>query len=77
MQLNPLGPNMTEVSFGRFRVLFSYKTPVAAYVNGRGYVRTSKRWSNTTSRHINKWLDGAEADSVEQKFLDNLTQERI
>jgi hypothetical protein len=30
---------------------FSYKTLVAAKVNGR-CVRTEKKWSNTTSKHL-------------------------
>lgn len=53
-------------------VLFSYKTPVAAFVPGTGYVRTSTKWSVTTSKHINKWLRGALAGSVDQSYLDNL-----
>ena len=48
---------MTEVETSEARVLFSYRTPVAAYVFGRGYVKTEKWWSVTTSRHINKWLE--------------------
>ena len=57
MQLTPIASNMTEVETSEARVLFSYRTPVAAYVFGRGYVRTEKWWSVTTSRHINKWMD--------------------
>ena len=35
MQLVPLANNMTEVETDLGRVLFSYRTPVAAYVYGK------------------------------------------
>ena len=77
MQLTPIASNMTEVETSEARILFSYSTPVAAYVYGEGYVRTEKWWSVTTSRHINKWLDlryGETAKEVSQTYLDNLVQ---
>ena len=75
MQLTPIASNMTEVETSEARILFSYRTPVAAYVFGEGYVRTEKWWSVTTSRHINKWLDlrqGETAKEVSQTYLDKL-----
>lgn len=39
-------------------ILFSYETPVAARVPGRGFVRTDKFYSKTTTKHINQWLKG-------------------
>ena len=75
MQLTPIASNMTEVETSEARILFSYRTPVAAYVFGEGFVRTEKWWSVTTSRHINKWLDGGTAKEVAQTYLDNLVQE--
>ena len=80
MQLTPIASNMTEVETSEARILFSYRTPVAAYVYGDGFVRTEKWWSVTTSRHINKWLDlryGETAKEVSQTYLDNLVQEVI
>ena len=74
MQLTPIASNMTEVETSEARILFSYRTPVAAYVFGEGFVRTEKWWSVTTSRHINKWLDGGTAKEVSQTYLDNLVQ---
>ena len=77
MQLTPLASNMTEVETDLGRVLFSYRTPVAAYVYGKdgfggGVVRTKKWWSVTTSRHINKWLpENGTVKEVEQTYLDN------
>ena len=75
MQLTPIASNMTEVETSEARILFSYRTPVAAYVFGEGFVRTEKWWSVTTSRHINKWLDlryGETAKEVSQTYLDKL-----
>lgn len=72
MKLNPIASNMTEVEIGDTTILFSYKTPVACHISGQGYFRTTKKWSVTTSRHINKWLDGAPADNISQEELDNL-----
>ena len=37
-------------------VLVSYTTPVAAFVQGRGFLRCEEHYSVTTSRQINKWL---------------------
>ena len=72
MQLKPIASNMTELVTGGCTVLFSYETPVAAYTPTQGYIRTSKKWSVTTSRHINKWLDGLTAEERPQEFLDSL-----
>ena len=75
MQLTPIASNMTEVETSEARILFSYRTPVAAYVFGRGYVRTEKWWSVTTSRHINKWIGkDVTTEEVSQTYLDNLVQ---
>ena len=74
MQLTPIASNMTEIETDDARILFSYRTPVAAYVFGVGYVKTDKWWSVTTSRHINKWIDNCTVKEVSQTFLDKLVQ---
>lgn len=71
MNLNPIRTNLTELEINGLTVLFSYRTPVAAIVDGVRY-RTETRWSNTTSRHINQWLDGGHAQPKPQEFFDNL-----
>ncbi len=75
MKLTPIAANQNEVSFNNgTQIFFSYKTPVAADLPEKGYVRTSKFWSVTTSRHINKWLQGVtNVDEIDQSILDNLT----
>ena len=77
MQLTPIAANQTEIETDNARVFFSYRTPVAAYVYGEGYVRTEKWWSVTTSRHINKWIGNCTTKEVSQTYLDNLVQEVI
>ena len=74
MKLTPIAANQTEVSINDgTQIFFSYRTPVAAYLPGKGYVRTERFWSKTTSRHINKWLQGVNnVSEVSQSVLDNL-----
>ena len=71
MQLTPIASNMTEVETNDARILFSYSTPVAAYIFGEGFVKTDKWWSTTTSRHINKW-GARDAKEVPQSRLNSL-----
>jgi len=73
MELNPIGPNQTELRFDNGTViLFSYKTPVAANVDGVFY-RTTTKHSVTTSRHINQWLGRAKARPQPQEWFTLLT----
>ena len=73
MKLTPIAANQNEIQFTNgTQVFFSYKTPVAAYCPSRGYIRTATKWSSTTSRHINKWLEGVTAIEVNQEELNNL-----
>ena len=53
----------------------SYRTVVAAFVPSQGYMRTARKWSVTTTKHINSWLDRQDAANVaevEQDVLDAL-----
>ena len=73
MVVKNIGSNMTEVETKLGTFLVSYSTPVAACMNdGTGFIKTNKKWSVTTSKHINKWLGGAKAKDVDQSILDNL-----
>ena len=71
-----IGSNMTEINASGNSVLFSYRTPVAANVGGKFY-RTEKSWSSTTSKHINKWLNGANAEEKPQDWFDSLVKVEI
>lgn len=71
MKLKPLGANRTELTLPTGAVVFfSYSTPVAAQLAQGGFVRTDKHYSVTTSRHINQWLEGANARTVPQAEID-------
>ena len=72
MRVYSIGANMIEVDFFDMTILISYETPVACFNCGQGHMKTSKKHSNTTSRHIKKWLDGAEAKEMPQEFFDGL-----
>ena len=73
MELTPIAANQNAISFNNgSQVFFSYRTPVAAYCPSRGYIRTAKKWSSTTTRHINKRLEGVNATEVDQQVLYNL-----
>ena len=72
MKIRNIGSNMTEVEGATARILISYETPVAAKMHNGPYYRTAKKFSVTTSKHINKWLDGANAIETPQEFFDNL-----
>lgn len=74
MKLTKLGPSTTEIEIGDVTVLFSYKTPVACHVAGEGYFRTEERHSVTTSKHINRWLDGNAAKEMPQSYFDDLVK---
>ena len=47
MQLTPIASNMTEVETSEARILFSYRTPVAAYVFGEGFVKSGSYYINS------------------------------
>ena len=76
MKINNVGSNMTELSTNSGAViLFSYSTPVAAMLPSGQYIKTDKKYSATTTRHVNKWLKGVSADveTRSPEFISNLT----
>lgn len=78
MNLKQVGSNMTELKLAHgLTVLFSYSTPVACvWTNGDTYqyFKTEKKWSATTTRHINKWVSGNGAWYKPQEYFDNLVK---
>jgi len=77
MKLNSVAANQTEVELADgTTVFFSYKTPVAAHIPGKGYAKTDKSWSRTTSKHIGQFISrngGSGAVTVKpQAWFDNL-----
>lgn len=71
MQIETIGPNQTKIITNTGCIFFSYNTPVAARIDGK-YYRTEERFSNTTSKHINKFLNGREAELRPQSFFTGL-----
>lgn len=58
---------------GRTKVLFSYGQPVAAFIPGRGYLRSDNVVSKTTERHIATWCSGwFTVEKVPQSTIDNI-----
>ena len=75
MQLRQVGSNQSKISFADGReVFFSYETPVAAFIPDLGYVKTSQKWSRTTSRHISNYSK-AYAHEYPQTFFNLLLDE--
>ena len=79
MKLTPIAANRNIISYNNGNeVFFSYSTPVAGYCTELGYIRTKTYYSQTTSRHINKYeqsrYQGLDAHfaSVDQEVIDNL-----
>ena len=74
MKIETHGANKTEVNLNDGTLIFfSYQTPVAGR-DKQGFFRTDKKWSVTTSKHINQWLDIYHADAriVGQNWIDSL-----
>ena len=75
MQLRQLGSNQSSLNFADGKeIFFSYETPVAAYLPSKGYVKTSQKWSRTTSRHINNFST-AYVCEYPQEFFNSLIDE--
>lgn len=73
MKITALRSNQTLVSFSNGTDVFvSYSTPVAAFVPGTGYIKTSTKYSVTTSRHINQWTRSKDTPEVQQHVIDRL-----
>lgn len=73
MKLNPIGPNQTEIEHENgVTVFYSYKTPVAAFVPGKGALCSTKKYSVTTSKHVNQAMQrwGATKVPVDQGVID-------
>ena len=50
------GSNQVITKEDGTQILFSYSTPVACYIPNKGYYKTAKEFSVTTSKHITQWF---------------------
>jgi len=71
MKLKQIAANVTELTINDTSVMFSYETPVAGW-NDDGAFRTDEKFSVTTTKHINKYLAGASANIVPQKWIESI-----
>lgn len=77
MKLNLVGSNQTELEIANgATVLFSYRTPVAAFVPGRGGLVSSTYYSRTTSKHVTQAIErwGCSRTEVPQAEIDQLAE---
>jgi hypothetical protein len=75
MNIKQLAPNQTELHKDDGTIIFvSYETPVAAFVDGFKWIRSSEKYSVTTSKHVNKWLAGLNVETVPQAQIDALME---
>tara|TARA_Y100000310_G_C20310803_1_gene636134 strand:+ start:246 stop:473 length:228 start_codon:yes stop_codon:yes gene_type:complete len=72
IKLGNIGSNMTLLQVGDIAVFFSYETPVACRTADGRYLKTEQKYGVTTSKHINKWLDGVQAQLMPQEYFNNL-----
>ena len=71
MKLKRISANETEIKFNEeTTVFFSYDTPVAAKVGVR-YYRTKEKHSQTTTKHLNRWLEDEKGDLKPQSWFEN------
>lgn len=75
LKLTPVGSNQTEIERADgVTILYSYSTPVAAFVPGRGALVSATKYSVTTSRHVNQAVErwSATRHEVPQAEIDSL-----
>lgn len=70
MKLRQIKPNQTELEVGETIIFFSYATPVCVDT-GEEILQTETKYSVTTSKHINQWLNGRKARLVPQSEIDS------
>jgi hypothetical protein len=65
MTIKAIAANQTELTLDNGDiVLFSYQTPVAAFVSGKGILRTEAGYSQTTTKHINAFIKRTNPNST-------------
>ncbi len=80
IKLHSLTANQTELEIGAKTIFFSYETPVAGHHPDIGHFKTDEWYSQTTTKHINKYfkdqwgLDSANIESVKVISQDSIDQ---
>lgn len=77
MRIQSLAANQTVITLSSgCEVFFSYETPVAAIFDGVSY-KTDRKYSTTTTRHINAWLGNSGKNAIvkPQSYFDLLASD--
>lgn len=53
-----------EAVIGNKTILYSYQT-IVAVISPNGYFKTNRKWSVTTSKHINAWFNVKRLEKLE------------
>mgnify|MGYP003625407621 CR=1 FL=1 len=72
MKLKNIGSNQIELDMGFVQVFFSYETPVAARLTDGSLITTNQHYSQTTTKHVNNWINDSWYTRVDQKRIDCL-----
>jgi len=72
MKIKTIAANQTVLDMGFAKIFFSYDTPVAVMLPSGSIICSNVKYSVTTTKHINNWLNGVEAHLVPQNTIDNL-----
>ncbi len=64
MKLQVIGSNQTLVQIHNQEYFFSYDTCVAGRDDSGDYWKVDHKYSNTTSRHVNSYLNGQTPELV-------------
>ncbi len=76
MEMQRVDPNMVVLMFkDGTRIMFSYDVPVAAYIPGAGYMKSSRYFSRSTNQHVVRFTNGAMAVPVEHSEILALAQQ--
>ena len=72
MKIKRLGASKTLLALpSGSEIFYSYNTPVACKVSGDLY-KTKEYYSKTTCKHITQYLNGRDAEEVEQSFINQI-----
>ena len=73
MKIKRLGASKTLLALpSGSEIFYSYETPVAYQTHTGELFKTEEYYSRTTSKHITQYLNGREAETVPQSFINQL-----
>lgn len=75
MDFQRIDGNMAVIMFNDgTRIMFSYGEPAAAYLPGRGYLKSTRYLSRSTNQHVVKFTAGNMAAPVDHSEILELAQ---